>query len=64
METIKTIIIDDEALARELVRAYLQTEQDVEIIGEYSDGFQGLKAINELNPDLIFLDVLGQMNDV
>lgn len=57
MEKIKTIIIDDESLARELVKNYLSDYAEVEILGEYSDGFQGLKAINELQPDLIFLDI-------
>jgi len=57
MEKIRTIIIDDESLARDLVKNYLSNIDQVEILGEYSDGFQGLKAINELNPDLIFLDV-------
>jgi two-component system LytT family response regulator len=54
---IKTIIIDDELLARELVVSYLKSENEIEVIGEYSNGFEGLKAINELNPDLVFLDV-------
>jgi len=53
----KAIIIDDEALARDLVRSFLDSYNDIEILGEYSDGFQGLKAINELQPDLVFLDV-------
>jgi len=57
METIRTIITDDESLARELVKSYLADYAKIEILGEYSDGFQGLKAINELQPDLIFLDV-------
>lgn len=57
MKTIKAIIIDDEALARDLVRSYLGDFEDIKIMGEYSDGFQGLKAINEINPDLVFLDV-------
>lgn len=57
MKTIKAIIIDDEALARDLVRSYLGDCEDIKIMGEYSDGFQGLKAINEINPDLVFLDV-------
>ncbi|WP_461629159.1 LytR/AlgR family response regulator transcription factor [Labilibaculum euxinus] len=57
MEVIKAIIIDDESLARDLVRSYLGACQGIEILGEYSDGFQGLKAINELEPDLVFLDV-------
>ncbi|WP_421919171.1 LytR/AlgR family response regulator transcription factor [Marinifilum sp.] len=54
---IKAIIIDDESLARELVTSYLETEDEIKVIGEYSNGFEGLKAINELNPDLVFLDV-------
>jgi two-component system LytT family response regulator len=54
---IRAIIIDDESLARELVVSYLDTEKDVEVLGQYSNGFEGLKAINELKPDLVFLDV-------
>lgn len=53
----KALIIDDEALARDLVRAYLDDYKDIEIIGECSDGFQALKAINDLQPDIVFLDV-------
>ena len=54
---IKTIIVEDEKLARDLVRDYLSKHDDFEIIGEYEDGFSGLKAINELKPDLVFLDI-------
>jgi two-component system LytT family response regulator len=54
---IRAIIIDDESLARELVVSYLDTEKDIEVLGQYSNGFEGLKAINELKPDLVFLDV-------
>lgn len=54
---IKTIIVEDEKLARDLIKDYLQNHEDFEIIGEYEDGFSGLKAINELMPDLIFLDI-------
>jgi len=57
MKKIKTIIIDDESLARDLVKSYLSDNDQIEIVGEYSDGFQGLKAINEIHPDLIFLDI-------
>jgi two-component system LytT family response regulator len=53
----KTIIIDDEKLAIQIVREYLAEEADVEIIGEYQNGFDGLKAINDLKPDLVFLDI-------
>jgi two-component system LytT family response regulator len=57
METLKAIIIDDESLARDLVRSYLGAYEEIEILGEFPDGFQGLKAINELQPDLVFLDI-------
>ncbi len=57
MEKIKAIVIDDESLARDLVKSYLGAYHEIEILGEFSDGFQGLKAINELQPDLVFLDV-------
>jgi len=54
---IKTIIVEDEKLARDLLKDYLSKHEDFEIIGEYEDGFSGLKAINELKPDLVFLDI-------
>lgn len=57
MKTYKAIIIDDEDLARGLVRNYLQSFDEIEIIGEFEDGFTGLKGINALKPDLVFLDI-------
>jgi two-component system LytT family response regulator len=54
---IKVIIIDDEQPARDLIKHYLTAHKDVEISGQYADGFTGLKAIQELNPDLVFLDI-------
>jgi two-component system, LytTR family, response regulator len=54
---IKTIIIDDEDLARALVRSFLKAFEHIEILAEASDGFQGLKLIQEHKPDLIFLDI-------
>lgn len=57
MDSIKAIIIDDESLARDLVRAYLQDFKQVEVVAEASNGFLGLKAINDYKPDLVFLDV-------
>jgi two-component system LytT family response regulator len=53
----KTLLIDDETPARKLVEAYLTNHPTVEVIGEATNGFEGLKMINELKPDLIFLDV-------
>lgn len=57
MSTIKAIIIDDENLARELIKAYLAKHTEIEVVTECPDGFQGLKAVQEHQPDLIFLDV-------
>jgi two-component system LytT family response regulator len=54
---IKAIIIDDEPLARSVVKEYLQTYPDIEIIQECNDGFEGVKAIAQHQPGLIFLDV-------
>jgi two-component system, LytTR family, response regulator len=53
----KAIIIDDEPLARMLVKEYLQTHTNIELVQECGDGFAGLKAISEHKPDLIFLDI-------
>lgn len=54
---IKILLIDDEPLACDLVQEYLQEYAEVEIVGRCHDGFEGLKAINEHQPDLVFLDV-------
>jgi two-component system, LytTR family, response regulator len=54
---IRTIIIDDENLARKLVKSYLNDHDEIEITAECSNGFEGIKAINETKPDLIFLDI-------
>lgn len=54
---LKTIIIEDEEPARNIVKLYLANYDSIELIGEYADGFSGVKAINELKPDLIFLDI-------
>lgn len=54
---INAIIIEDEKLARDIIRNYLKEFAQINIIGEFEDGFTGLKGINELKPDLIFLDI-------
>lgn len=53
----KVILIDDEPLARQLVKTFLKDYKELEVVAECGDGFEGFKAIQELNPDLIFLDV-------
>jgi two-component system LytT family response regulator len=54
---IKTIIIDDEPLARSIVIEYLQGYPEVEVVQECNNGYEGLKAIQQHKPDLIFLDI-------
>jgi len=54
---IRAIIIDDEPLARLIVKEYLQQFSQIEILQECNDGFEGVKAIMQYQPDLIFLDI-------
>jgi two-component system LytT family response regulator len=53
----KAIIIDDEPLARSLVIEYLQQHPQIEVLQECNDGFEGMKAIMQHHPDVIFLDI-------
>ena len=53
----KAIIIDDEPLARSIIKEYLQGYPGIEVAGECNDGFEGIKAIQQQQPDLIFLDI-------
>lgn len=53
----KVIIIDDEPLARSLILEYLKEYSQIIVVEECNNGFEGLKAIKEHQPDLIFLDV-------
>lgn len=51
------VIIDDESLARELIKKYLSHHDKITVAAECSNGFEAVKCINELKPDLIFLDI-------
>ncbi len=53
----RALLIDDEPLARELIKNFLVNFPQIEVVGECSDGFQGLKMIQECQPELVFLDV-------
>ena len=53
----KVIIIDDEPLARQLLRAFMAPYTQFEVVAECGDGFEGFKMIQELKPDLVFLDI-------
>ncbi len=57
MERIRTLIVDDEPLARKGVRQLLEADPEINIIGECSDGVEAAEQIKALHPDLVFLDI-------
>jgi two-component system LytT family response regulator len=57
LSKIRTLIVDDEPLAREGIRLHLDAQPDVEIVGEARDGEEAVEMITALRPDLVFLDV-------
>jgi two-component system LytT family response regulator len=57
MNKLRAIIVEDEAPARELLKAFLKSHENIELVTECSDGFSGAKTINEHKPDLVFLDI-------
>jgi two-component system LytT family response regulator len=56
-EKLRTIIVEDEELARNLMKSFLKGNDKIEIVAECENGFEGVKMINELKPDLVFLDI-------
>jgi two-component system LytT family response regulator len=54
---IKTLIVDDEPLARRGIRQLLETEIDFEIVGEAGNGREAISAVEKHSPDLVFLDI-------
>lgn len=54
---IRAVVVDDEALSRGLVLEYLAEHPDVDVVGECANGFEAVRAVIELRPDLLFLDV-------
>jgi len=56
-DKIKVLIVEDEKLAREIVKNYLKKFDNIDVVGECSNGFDALKQINEDKPDLVFLDI-------
>jgi len=55
--TLRVLIVDDEPLARQLVRERLLPHTDVEVVGECANGFEAVEAALRLDPDLLFLDI-------
>jgi two-component system LytT family response regulator len=57
MEPVSVLIVDDEPLARDGVRLHLELESDFRVLGEAGSGEEAIGLIEELRPDLVFLDV-------
>ncbi len=57
MNKIRALIIDDEKLAREIIKKFLEDIDEIIIVGECSNGFEAIKIINEEKPDVVFLDI-------
>src|SRR5256886_5456262 len=56
-DLLRMVIVDDEPLARTVVREYAAAEAGVDIVAECASGFEAVKAVTELKPDLVLLDV-------
>jgi two-component system, LytTR family, response regulator len=56
-DSLRVVIVDDEPLARSVVREYIAAHPGVEVVAECANGFEAVKAVTELAPDLVFLDV-------
>ena len=54
---IRCVIVDDDPLARELVREYLAMDEEFEVVAECANGFEAVKAVSAHDPDLVFLDI-------
>jgi two-component system, LytTR family, response regulator len=56
-ELLRIVVVDDEALSRAVVREYADADPSVEIVADCANGFEAVKAVAELKPDLVLLDV-------
>jgi two-component system LytT family response regulator len=54
---IRAILVDDEPLARDVLREYLAAAEDFEIVAECANGFEAVRAVTEHDPDVLFLDI-------
>src|SRR5256885_16329640 len=54
---IRAIIVDDEPLAREVLREYVGADEEFEIVAECANGFEAVRAVTQHDPDVLFLDI-------
>ncbi|BAB04919.1 response regulator transcription factor [Halalkalibacterium halodurans] len=60
---IKVVLVDDHEMVRMGLSAYLRTQSDIEIVGEASDGHQGVKLVQETKPDVVLMDLVMEKMD-
>lgn len=58
MNKIKVLLVDDHAMIREGIRALLRLEDDIEIVGEASEGKEAIKKVRELSPEVVVMDIV------
>jgi two-component system, LytTR family, response regulator len=56
-DKIRALIVDDEELARQILREFLSSHPEIELVAECANGFEAVKAVAEQKPDLVFLDI-------
>src|SRR5262249_61581907 len=54
---IRVVIVDDEDLARQIIREMLKPHPEIEIVAECANGFEAVKTVSDAKPDLVFLDI-------
>jgi two-component system LytT family response regulator len=54
---IRAVIVDDEELARQVLREFVAAHAEIEVIAECANGFEAVKIVTEQKPDLMFLDI-------
>jgi two-component system, LytTR family, response regulator len=57
MSTLRVVIVDDEPLARAVVREYAAADPSIDLVGDCANGFEAVKVVSETKPDLVLLDV-------
>jgi len=58
MERIRVLIVDDHAVVRQGLRTFLESEEDIEVVGEASDGEEAVQKAQELSPDVVLMDLV------
>lgn len=55
---IRVVVVDDHKIVREGIIAYLQTDEEIDVVGEASSGFEGVEIVKKLKPDVVLMDLI------